>query len=112
MLTSVTLLFIRHGEQQVENGVIGRFSPLSQRGRLQAEALATELAAGSTITAVYSSPLSRAVATAEAIGNRLSLNPVLEPRLAEFELGTRPIHEIADRKDLLIWRPHDMGEDG
>ena len=112
MLTSVTLLFIRHGEQQAENGVIGRLSPLSQRGRLQAEALATELAAGSTLTAVYSSPLSRAVATAEAIGNRLSLNPVLEPRLAEFELGTRPIHEIADRKDLLIWRPHDMGEDG
>jgi len=52
MLTSVTLLFIRHGQQQPENGVIGRLSPLSKQGRLQAEALAAELAAGATVTAV------------------------------------------------------------
>jgi ribonuclease H / adenosylcobalamin/alpha-ribazole phosphatase len=112
MLPSVTFLFIRHGQQEAQKGVIGRLSPLSHKGRLQAEALAAELAGGPPVAAVYSSPLSRATATAEAIGSRLSLIPVLEPRLAEFELGTRPIQEITDRSDLLVWRPDDMGEDG
>ena len=112
MHTPVTLFLIRHGQQEAVDGSIGRLSRLSQMGRLQAEALAAELVGWPTITAVYSSPLARAAATAEAIGARLSLTPVLEPRLAEFELGTKPIHEIADRSDLFVWRPGDKGEDG
>jgi probable phosphoglycerate mutase len=112
MFSSITLYFIRHGQQQPQDGTIGRDSQLSELGRLQAEALAAAIGMGPSIDAIYSSPLPRAVATAGAIGNRLSLSPILEPRLAEFELGTRPIHEIADRGDLLIWRPEDMGQDG
>jgi broad specificity phosphatase PhoE len=110
---SVTILLVRHGQQQPdEGGLVGRLSPLSERGRLQAQRLAVELSAGPALAAVYSSPLARAVGTAEAICARLSLSPVLEPRLMEFELGTRRIEEIAERSDLLIWRPDDVGADG
>jgi probable phosphoglycerate mutase len=111
MLRALTLYFIRHGQQQPEDGAISRNSQLSQRGLLQAEALAVALGQGPTIEAVYSSPLPRAPATAEAIGNRLLLTPILEPRLAEFELGVQPIQAIADRGDLLIWRPEQSRED-
>ena len=68
MFTSVTLLFIRHGRQQPDaNGQIGRLSPLSELGRRQADLVAAELAVGPPLGAVYSSPLPRAVATAEVI---------------------------------------------
>ena len=113
MSASVTLLFIRHGQQQPDgNGQVDRLSSLSERGRRQADLVAAALAAGSPLGAVYSSPLPRAADTAEVICRRLSLRPLLEPRLTEFELGTRQISEIADRTDLLIWRPSDTGEDG
>ena len=114
MFASVTLLFVRHGRQQPDDdGQIGPLSPLSEQGRRQADLVAAEVALRSPISAVYSSPLPRALATAEAICKRLLLSqPYIEPRLTEFELGTRRISEIADRTDLLIWRPGDTGEDG
>ena len=112
MFPSVTLLFVRHGQQQTEDGAIGRLSPLSERGRLQAGLLATELAAGPRLGAVYASPLPRASATAAEICSRLDLVPILDTLLAEFELGTKPIAQIAERSDLLIWRSSDMGADG
>jgi len=113
MFASVTLLFIRHGRQQPDdNGQIGPLSPLSERGRRQADMVAAEVGLGSPIAAVYSSPLPRALATAEAICGRLLCKAYIEPRLTEFELGTRGTSEIADRTDLLIWRPSDTGEDG
>jgi probable phosphoglycerate mutase len=113
MFPSVTLLLIRHGQQQpAKGGAVGRLSLLSGQGRLQADLVASALAAGPTLSAVYSSDLPRAVATAEAIGHRLALIPVLDPRLAEFEMGTKPLTEIAARPDLLIWRPDHRGGDG
>lgn len=112
MLPSVTFLFIRHGQQQAKDGAIGRLSPLSELGRRQAEALGDELASGPKLAAVYSSPLARASETAEAICCRLALTSIPEARLEEFELGTKPIQELANRSDLLIWRPGDEGSDG
>jgi broad specificity phosphatase PhoE len=109
---SATLLLIRHGQQQPEGGRIGRLSPLSEQGRQQAERVATALAAEPFLSVLYSSPLPRATATADVIGQRLSLIPRLDPRLAEFDLGTRHIDEIVERSDLLIWRPTDIGADG
>src|SRR5438034_8517916 len=97
LFQSATMLFLRHGQQEAnESGVVGSLSQLSEKGRLQAELLAAELSSGIALGAVYSSPLPRAVATAEAICGRLSLIPILEPRLTEFELGERQIDEIAD----------------
>ena len=65
-MTTTSVLLIRHG--QSEGNAAGRFgghtaTPLSSRGRKQAEATAQALSA-ENITAIYSSDLSRAVETA------------------------------------------------
>ena len=112
MFHSVTLLLVRHGQQQAVSGVIGQLSPLSELGRRQAAVLAEALASGPKVAALYSSPLLRASQTAEAIGARLSLKPLLEARLTEFELGVQPLEQLADRRDLLLWRSQDAGADG
>jgi probable phosphoglycerate mutase len=112
-LGSAVLLLIRHGQQAPdERGEVGRASVLNPLGRLQAAELARELFAGPEIAAVYASPLPRAAETAQLLCQRLGLAPRLDPRLAEFELGTRPIEGIGERDDLLIWRPEHEGADG
>ena len=83
------LYLLRHGEtdwnvQRRIQGVSG--TPLNERGRLQARALA-ELVRGKLITAVYSSHLTRARQTAEVIAASLGLEVRLEPRLAELNQG-------------------------
>lgn len=72
---STRILFVRHG--QSEGNAEGRFgghsaTPLSARGRAQAEATARALA-GERVTAIYSSDLLRAVETAEPLARELSL---------------------------------------
>ncbi|MGB9179737.1 MAG: histidine phosphatase family protein [Pyrinomonadaceae bacterium] len=75
MPTSTRILLIRHG-QSLGNAE-GRFgghtaTPLSMRGRKQAEATALALSA-ENITAIYSSDLSRAVATAKPLSRLTGL---------------------------------------
>jgi probable phosphoglycerate mutase len=107
------LLLIRHGEQEAVDGAgIGRSSHLSRRGRQQASAVAEELAKGPRLRALYTSSLPRAIETANLISERLALEATADPRLAEFELGTKPIEAIRQRSDLLIWRPEHTGDDG
>lgn len=68
---SLQLLLVRHGES--EGNAAGAFtghgpSPITARGRRQAEAVGRCLAAeGSALAALYSSDLPRAVQTAEAL---------------------------------------------
>lgn len=86
---SVELLIVRHGES--EGNAEGRFgghgpTPLTERGRRQAERVA-ELLAALAPTALVSSDLSRALSTAEVIAARTGLAPVLEPGLRERCLG-------------------------
>ena len=86
---STELLVVRHGES--EGNAEGRFgghgpTPLTERGRRQAERVA-ELIAGMEPTAVVSSDLSRALSTAEVIAARTGLTPVLDPGLRERCLG-------------------------
>jgi broad specificity phosphatase PhoE len=109
---SVTLLLIRHGQQEPVEGRVGRLSPLSAKGCLEADLLAATLASGPALAAVYSSPLPRAHATAEAICRRTRLTPNLDSRLMEFEMGHKSVGEIAERGDLLIWRPEHRAADG
>lgn len=59
---------------------------LNAEGRRQAEAVAEKLAS-EPWTAIYSSPLSRARNTAEAIRRRVGLPVAIEPRLIERCLG-------------------------
>ena len=72
-----TILLVRHG--QTEWNRVERFRgradvPLNDNGLQQAEATGRRVAAQWQPVAIYSSPLSRAVKTAEAIGRQAGLN--------------------------------------
>jgi len=83
------VLLARHGE--TDDNAARRFQghldpPLNALGRAQALALGEELA-GSGIRELWSSPLRRAPETAEIAGGPLGLEPRLEPRLMEVDVG-------------------------
>src|SRR5437867_10066715 len=83
------LLLIRHAESEgnFEQRLQGRRDyPLTQRGVAQARALAERLARISP-TAIYASPISRALDTASPIADAARLTPVTEPRLQEYDFG-------------------------
>jgi broad specificity phosphatase PhoE len=85
-LTEVIL--IRHAESEGAGRYLGRRSdpPLNAKGRAQAEALAKRLM-GEPLAAIYSSPLRRALDTAEAIAAFHSLEVNLVADLAELDFG-------------------------
>jgi broad specificity phosphatase PhoE len=79
----------RHGE--TDWNLEGRFqgqadSPLNATGVEQANELA-EMVAGKGIQAIYCSDLIRALQTAQIIGERLGLEPLIDLRLREIRLG-------------------------
>lgn len=83
------LLVIRHGEtawnrEQRFQGA--RDVPLNEKGRQQASLLAAYLG-DKPLAAIYSSPLSRAVATAEAVAAYHSLTVRQAPGLSEINVG-------------------------
>ena len=84
------LIFVRHGESvwNAERRFQGTSDPpLSARGHLQAARVAERLGAGAPPAAVYSSPLGRAVATAETIAGTIALPVRVEDSLREMGLG-------------------------
>ena len=91
------LLLIRHSES-VDNvaGLYGgsRDAPLTAHGVLQAQRLATHLAASFTLTHIFSSPLQRALKTATAICEAQNkthadgLSVAQRPQLREKHFGT------------------------
>jgi len=83
------LLIARHGATDFlrERRFQGQLDvPLSQEGRLQAEALAAALAA-TPLDAIVTSDLSRARETADIVARGRELTPMLEPRLRECSFG-------------------------
>ncbi len=85
-----TVYLARHGES--DWNAANRFQghsdrPLTELGRRQAEALAAELAAIATLSAIYSSPLRRALDTAAIVGARTGLEPVPREELREVDVG-------------------------
>lgn len=96
------LLLIRHAESTWN--AAGRWQghadlPLSARGRIQAEALGSELEEQG-IDVLLSSDLLRAAQTAAILGKAFGLEPILDARLRELDIGrwaglTRA--EIAER---------------
>jgi broad specificity phosphatase PhoE len=83
------VLLARHGE--TDDNAARRFQghrdpPLNQLGRAQALALGEELA-GAGIRELWSSPLLRAHETATIAGRQLGLQPRLDPRLMEVDVG-------------------------
>ena len=89
---TTTLYLIRHGETDANVAGVWQGStdsPLNERGRAQAQALARRIAReGLPITVIYSSPLQRARQTAEMVARALGDVPIiLDPGLAEYHLG-------------------------
>ena len=85
-----TILLARHGETDWNRE--GRFQghadpPLNETGRAQAAELAAELA-GIRFAAVYSSPLRRALETAELVAATHGLDPVAIDALREVDVGS------------------------
>ncbi|HYH11725.1 MAG TPA: histidine phosphatase family protein [Thermomicrobiales bacterium] len=83
------LLLIRHGQTRgnILNHLQGDDDPLTDLGRLQAQVTGKYLAANESITHLYSSPLARAFETASIIGRAIRHEPMIEPGLAELNIG-------------------------
>jgi broad specificity phosphatase PhoE len=62
-------------------------TPLNEVGIAQAHALAERVAADFEIQSLWSSDLSRAVTTATIVGERIGLEPQIDPRLRESNRG-------------------------
>lgn len=89
MNTSTTLLLARHGQTvwHAENRYAGVSDiALTDVGRAQAEALG-HWAAAHPVDAIWTSPVSRAVATAAPACRALGLTPHREPDLRECDFG-------------------------
>ncbi len=115
-----TILLARHGETDWNRE--GRFQghadpPLNETGRAQATELAAELE-GVELTAVYSSPLRRAVETAAVVAAEHGLEPVAVDALREVDVGswqglTRAEIEARFPEQFARWLDYDQGwEDG
>ncbi len=85
------IYFVRHGQTvwNVENKICGVVdSPLTEEGYSQAIATGEAIQeAGIQADIILTSPLSRALETANRIGGRLKLPVVVEPRLIEQNFG-------------------------
>jgi broad specificity phosphatase PhoE len=95
-----TVFLIRHGVTawHDEKKLLGkqRDLPLSQTGLRQAELAAARLA-GVAIGEVISSPMQRAMQTAQLIGQMFEIDVARDPRLTDLDVGDwagRPLSEI------------------
>ncbi len=103
------LFLVRHGETEHnrQNLALGQEDvPLNETGQRQAEALGRTLA-GERLSAVYASPLVRAIRTAEAIVKPHGLEVVIEDGLIEMDVGEMdglPFPEVRERFPVFIER--------
>jgi len=108
VLQKTTLILIRHGESPANAaGVLQGLADegLSPLGQAQAEALARHLpTVYPEATALYSSPLGRALQTAQAIQRYYPhLNIQIVPELAEFDTGqwdNLPYQQLREQHQL------------
>jgi phosphoserine phosphatase len=106
---------VRHGQTAWNTSEIfrGRTDiPLNATGVKEAE-LAAEYFRGGRVEAVYSSPMSRAMQTAEKIADVLGLKVVPHPGITDMSFGDwegRPMQEVerSDPDRFRLWRelPH------
>ena len=107
------IILARHGETEwnVEEIFRGRIDvELNETGRKQAKLLA-EYLSSSKIEAVYSSPLKRALKTAETIASYHKLEVIITPGLIDLDFGKwqgLPNHEVKDKHKALYmqWTSH------
>jgi probable phosphomutase (TIGR03848 family) len=101
------VLLIRHGENDYvkKNRLAGRLPGvhLNEKGRQQAQGVAERLK-GSWVKAVYTSPMERALETAQPIAAALGLEPIVRPGLLETDIGEwtgEPLKKVAKLK---LWK--------
>ncbi len=106
----VTRIFlIRHGETEWNR--LGKYqgvtdSPLTERGKMQADQMGRALQAHQIdFSALYTSPLGRAVESAQIISSHLGLELKQEDRLKERSYG---IFEGFTRKEVMQRFPHEV----
>lgn len=96
--------FVRHGETDwnVMKHIQGQTdTELNSKGISQAYETAEKIAAGNYgITEIYSSRQKRAVKTAEIIGEKLGIVPVIKPGLEEMTFGDWEGHSWTDVKEI------------
>ncbi len=108
---TTTLLLIRHATNDLlTTHRLGGRTPavhLNDQGRAEAEALADRLARRN-LAAVYSSPMERALETAQAVAARHGLEVHVHPGLHEVDCGQwsgLPSLRYAAIPAGLLWRP-------
>ena len=122
-----TFLLVRHGENDlIKQGRLGGRLPgvhLNEAGRTQAQATARVIAQAKTqsdaqaaarkraqkpdeppVWKLYSSPMERAVETAEPVALALGLEIVLRPGLLETDCGDWAGKTVKSRQRLKAWR--------
>lgn len=88
-MSKTTIYSARHGETEfnVKFCLCGRLDiPLTEKGVQQAHVLAESLA-DRGIEIIYCSDLSRAVVTADIVGEKLGISPISDRRLRETDFG-------------------------
>lgn len=101
-----TLLLVRHALNDWVGDRLAGWTPnvhLNDKGRAQAEALAQRLV-GCPIAAVYTSPLERAVETAQAIAAPHRLEVQIREGVAEVEYGEWTGQSLKDLAKEEAWR--------
>ena len=91
-MNSIRIILIRHGSTEWNEGEWERFRgradvELNEFGSRQAKATAASLSHWK-VDAVYSSPLKRALATAEILGSSFGLKVTLLPGLIDIDYGS------------------------
>src|SRR3954452_18283038 len=100
-----TILLIRHGENNmVGKRLAGRLPDvhLNDRGKQQAQQLAEALCKA-PLKAIYSSPLERAVETAEPLAAELGLPVQIAPGLIELGYGDWQGKTLKQLSRLKLW---------
>jgi probable phosphomutase (TIGR03848 family) len=101
------ICFVRHGTTPTTGRTLPGRAPglhLSEKGLLEAAAVAERLGVVAPVAAVYASPLERARETAKPIAARLGLKVTVERGLLECEFGAWTGKELKDLSKLPEWQ--------
>ncbi|MEA2514088.1 MAG: hypothetical protein QOF33_1594 [Thermomicrobiales bacterium] len=112
-----TLYLVRHG--RTNGNVLRQLHgatdlPLDPLGLRQAERIADRLAVEVQADALLTSPLSRALTTAEIIGRKMDLEPTIVPGLVEMDFGDLEgltLEAVAEHYPELAARALDMSDE-
>ena len=103
-----TIYVFRHGQTDynVARRVMGQMDiPLNDVGRVQATELANKLATFA-IGAIYSSPLARAMETAQAVADKIGAPIITDKRLMERNNGKLQGHIVHGTNNPAEFRPN------